>query len=54
MILTQLAVEVEPDDCGFHSVIIDLSDDAVLHVSNSYPAPEDAERAARTWIDKHG
>jgi hypothetical protein len=53
MQLQQLALEVEPDECGYHVVIIDLADDAVLFVTNSHNRPEDAERDARRWIDKN-
>lgn len=45
-------MEVEPDEGGYHAVVIDLSDDAVLHVSNSFALPEQAENAARDWIDR--
>lgn len=48
------AIEIEMDeDAGFHAVVIDAEDDSVLHVSNSYPCPEDAEHAARRWIDEN-
>lgn len=45
------AIEIEQDECGFHAVVIDAADDAVLHVTNSHLAPEDAEADARRWID---
>ncbi len=47
-------IELEQDDfAGWHAVVSDAEDNAVLHVSNSYSAPEDAERAAQSWIDTH-
>lgn len=49
----QLVIEIEQDECGYHAVLIDVADDAVLHVTNTYPAPTDAERAAQDWIDKY-
>jgi len=49
----KIAVEIEPDECGHHAVLIDVSDDSVLHVTITYPTAEDAERAAREWIDKN-
>jgi hypothetical protein len=51
--LYQLAIETEPDECGFHSVVVDISDDAVLFVTDSHNTPEQAERQARDWINKH-
>lgn len=52
MQLYQLAIEIEADECGYHAAVIDEGN-AVAHVTNSYPAPEDAERAARSWIARH-
>jgi hypothetical protein len=40
--------------CRRRNDYIDLADDAVLHVTNTYAEPEDAERAARTWIQTNG
>jgi hypothetical protein len=48
-----LTIELERDPDGFHSVVIDLGDDAVLHVSDSFQAIEDAVRAAQSWIEKN-
>jgi hypothetical protein len=49
-----IAIEIEEDEYGYHGVVIDLADDAVLHVSNTFAAHEDAERAARDWIQTNG
>jgi hypothetical protein len=49
-----LAIEVERGEDGYHAVVIEIGTDAVLHVSDSYAAPEDAKRAARTWICTNG
>lgn len=47
-------IEIELDDfAGFHAVILSAEDDSVLHVTDSFLSPEDAEFAARTWIDDH-
>jgi hypothetical protein len=55
LLIDVIAIEVEQDDDdGYHAVVIDLADDAVLHVSNTFAAPEDAERAARRWIHENG
>jgi hypothetical protein len=50
----QVAIEVEVNEDGYHSVVIDVSDDAVLHVTNTFAHPEDAERAARDWLARNG
>jgi hypothetical protein len=50
MMLDLLTIEVEPDDDGFHAVIIEIGTDAVLYVSNTFASPEDAERSARDWL----
>jgi hypothetical protein len=47
----QLFLEIEPDEGGFHAIVIDVSDDSVLHITNTYPTANDAERAGRLWID---
>lgn len=46
----QLFLEVEPDEDGYHAVVLDVSDDSVLHVGNTYPTAQDAERAGQLWI----
>jgi hypothetical protein len=47
----QLFLEIETEDDGaFHAVVIDVSDDNVLHVTNGYPTAEEAENAGRLWI----
>ena len=51
--LSQLYIEVEPDEYGHHAVVIDVSDDCVLHVTNTYATLEDAEAAARQWIERN-
>lgn len=48
-----LAIEVEADENGWHAVIIDLGDDAVLYVSNSYASTLAAMTAAQNWIEKN-
>jgi hypothetical protein len=47
--LSQLAVEIEPDDDGFHGIVTDATL-AVVHVTNTYPGLEEAARAAWNWI----
>ena len=44
-----LAVEVEPDDDGYHALVTDGTD-AVVHVTNTYARREEAARAAWDWI----
>lgn len=49
-----LTIEVERDgETSWHSVVIDLSDDAVLFVSDSYGNISAAVRAAQQWIDEN-
>ena len=49
-----LTIEVERDEDGWHSVVIDLGDDAVLFVSDSYSNISAAVRAAQKWIEDNG
>lgn len=51
---TLLTIEVERDPDGYHAVVIDIGIDAVLYVTDSFPAEENAIGAARAWIDKNG
>jgi hypothetical protein len=51
--LTLLAIEPEVDECGYHAAVIELGEDVVLHVTNSYPRIEDAVGAAQDWIEKN-
>jgi hypothetical protein len=44
----QLAVELEPDEDGWHGVVTDAAD-SVIHVSDSYPSLEAAALAAWEW-----
>ncbi|HTU18980.1 MAG TPA: hypothetical protein VMG10_13045 [Gemmataceae bacterium] len=47
------SIEIECDDfAGFHAVILGEADD-VMHITGSYPCADDAENAARSWIDRH-
>jgi hypothetical protein len=51
----QVAVEIEQDDeSSWHAVIIDVSDDSVLHVTLSYPSIPGAEKAAQRWLARNG
>jgi hypothetical protein len=43
-------IEIELDEYGFHALVADETDN-VLWITDSYPSPEDAEHAARVWID---
>jgi hypothetical protein len=36
---------------GFHAIVIDVSDDCILHVSDNYPTVEDAELGGRKSND---
>jgi hypothetical protein len=52
--LTQLAIEPEREDDGhYHAAIIDIPEDTVLHVTDSFARIEDAVRAAQTWIGEN-
>lgn len=52
--IEQLFIEVTADDeAGFVAFAIDVGTDAVLHVSNSFKRPEEAEAAARVWIERN-
>ncbi len=44
------AVQVEPDPCGWHAIVLDASD-AVVFITDSYVALEDATGAAWDWIN---
>lgn len=48
-----LVIEVERDEKGYHASVIDLSDDAVLHVTDSYANVSDAVKAAQVWIQEN-
>ena len=47
--LSQLAVEIEPDDDGYHGIVTDALD-AVVHITDTCATLEDAARAAWEWI----
>ncbi len=49
-----LTIEVEKDPDGWHSVVIDLGDDAVLFVSDSFKDISDAVKASQAWIATNG
>ncbi len=49
--LTQLVIEPERDEDGYHAAIIDIALDAVLYVTDSFKAIEDAIGAAQRWIN---
>lgn len=49
-----LTIEVERDPDGWHSFVIDLGDDAVLYVSDSFKDISDAVKASQTWIERNG
>ncbi len=51
--LDKLACEIEEDDTGYHAAVIDVGDDSVLYVSDSFFRMEDAERAASEWIERN-
>jgi hypothetical protein len=46
-----LTIELEKDEGGWHSVVIDIGDDAILFVSDSFGDISDAVRASQTWIE---
>jgi hypothetical protein len=48
-----LTIEIERDECGYHAVVIDLGDDAVLHVTDSFRSISAAVRAAQRWIEEN-
>ncbi len=46
-----LTIEPEREDDGhYHAAIIDIGEDAVLHVTDSFRTVEDAVKAAQEWI----
>jgi len=47
-----LSIEVERDADGWHSVVIDLGDDAVLFVSDSFTDISDAVKASKHWMEE--
>lgn len=49
-----LTIELEKDPDGYHAAVIDLGEDAVLHVTDSFRAVEDAVKAAQAWIQANG
>jgi hypothetical protein len=53
MLAQQLAIELERDEDGYHAAIIDIALDAVLYVTDSFRAIEDAVQASQRWIDQN-
>jgi hypothetical protein len=53
MLTQQLAIEPERDENGYHAAIIDIALDAVLYVTDSFRAIENAVQAAKRWIDQN-
>ena len=49
-----LMIEPERDENGYHAAIVDVSQGAVLHVTDSFPAVSDAVKVAQTWIQDNG
>jgi hypothetical protein len=49
-----LTIEPERDEAGYHAAVIDLGEDAVLHVTDSFAAVEEAIFAAQQWIEMYG
>lgn len=45
-----LIIELEKVDAGYHAAVIDLSDAAILHVTDTYADVSAAVREAQTWI----
>jgi len=48
-----LVIEVEREEDAYHASVIDLSDDAVLHVTSSFACVSDAVRAAKAWMEEN-
>jgi hypothetical protein len=48
-----LVIEVDRDGDGYHASVIDLGDDAVLHVTDSYANVSDAVKAAQVWFQEN-
>ena len=48
-----LVIEVERVEDGYNASVIDLGDDAVLHVTDSYVNVSDAVKAAQAWIQEN-
>ncbi len=46
-----ISIEIERDPDGYHGIVIDIGDDAVLHVTDSFPGVDHAVRAAQSWIE---
>ncbi len=54
MLTQQLAIEPEREDDGqYHATIIDISEDAVLYVTDSFMDIESAINAAQRWINQN-
>jgi hypothetical protein len=53
MLTQQLAIEPERDEDGYHAAIIDIALDAVLYVTDSFKAIEDAVQAVQRWIKEN-
>ena len=54
MICPLLHIETDrTDDDGFVAFVVELGTDCVLHVGNSYDTREQAEAAAREWIEQN-
>ncbi len=51
--LTQLVIEPERDEDGYHAVVVDIGEDCILHVTDSYSGAGEAVRAAQTWIQQN-
>ncbi len=52
MLCSLLHIETDcTDDGGFAAFVIEIGTDCVLYVSDSYDSREQAEAAARLWID---
>lgn len=51
-VMYHCTIEIEPDADGFHAVVIG-QDNSIAHVTNTFPCPDDAEYAARQWINDY-
>ncbi len=46
------AVQVEPEECGWHAIVLD-AENAVVFITDSYVVLEDATGAAWEWIEQN-
>jgi len=48
-----LTIEIEKDADGWHSVVIEIGDDSILFVSNSFTDISACVKAAQAWMEEN-